>query len=1209
VDHNKLPFIYVPIPGKKEGINLLIDTGSSNSFIDPAIASKMFSKHIKNNPIVVTTVLQEHIIPQSIEIPAFSIFSIPHPLELKFHLLKFHNYFDGLIGLDTLEKLKADLHLVKSLLVTPYCSIALRYIRSNKPPIMSYDIPPRQQQFIKLPVNIDNGDIIIPYTKIHECEIPETLTKSKANFAMTSIINKSDKPIKFDLFKPIRVESFNQMHTSQLFNMEYNELRNKKNTLKTKFDFSKLRLDHLNIEERTELLNVIQNYSEIFYNDKENLTFTNQIKHRIKTKDEIPVYTKTYRYPFVHKQEVQNQMKSMLAQGIIQPSESPWSSPIWIVPKKLDASGKRKWRVVIDYRKVNEKTIDDRYPLPNISDVLDKLGKANYFTTLDLASGFHQIEIHPDDVAKTAFNTEHGHYEFKRMPFGLKNAPATLQRIMDNILRGIQNEKCLVYLDDIIIFSTSLKEHIENLKSVFERLKQTNFKIQLDKSEFLRKEVNYLGHVITPNGVKPNPDKIHAVKNYPIPKNQKQIKSFLGLLGYYRKFIKDFAKITKPLTQCLKKDSKVEHTNEFVDCFNLCKNLLINDPILQYPDFEKPFNLTCDSSNYAMGAILSQGPIGSDLPVAYASRTLNEHEINYSVIEKELLSIVWSTKFFRPYLYGRKFKILSDHKPLQWLFSLKEPNSKLVRWRLRLEEFDYDIIYKNGKLNTNADALSRVEIHAKEESKNIFDYMENFNQQFQSRPDETESLQVQVDEDEINDMTVHTNDSENPVVDIPIIETPLNYAMNQIIVTRVYHSPAQVKIIKLFDNKQRLHVQISKDQDVINFVKEYLVPKVSYIIYFEDNDIYEPFCEIIRKTFKYPSYILKRTNSKLIDIEDPDELQNIIKNYHEGKTNHRGSDETENRIKQKYYWPQLRKTIQNYINKCDICRQCKYDRKPIKPKFNITPTPTKPFEILHMDTFQAENRKFLTIIDTFSKYAQAYALNSLNSLEIVNSLLIFFAHHGIPKSITTDNGSEFKNVLLQELLSLHKINIHFITPHHPESNSPVERFHSTLLEHIRLLNTQGFQEEPIQNKILYSVLAYNNSIHSVTQFKPMDLINGHISADNPFDLNIEKELLNDYIERHKNFTQKLYSNLNIKLADKKQKLISKRNDKREEIEITPQQEINERKFIRQKTSNKYKPLTTVKQYDPAQKIIITNADRQIHIANIKRPPNISKSKF
>ena len=270
----------------------------------------------------------------------------------------------------------------------------------------------------------------------------------------------------------------------------------------------------------------------------------------IKTTDNIPVHAKQYKYPEIYKQEIQSQIDKMLGDDIIQHSYSPWSSPIWVVPKKQDASGKQKYRVVIDYRKLNEKTVDDKFPIPDITDILDKLSKSNYFTTLDLTSGFHQIEVHPDDIPKTAFSTDFGHYEFKRMPFGLKNAPSTFQRLMNFVLKDLVNKICFVYLDDIVILGTFLQEYLENIEKVFKRLREANLKIQLDKCEFLRTEVEYFGHIITTEGVKPNPRKIQAIKNFPIPKTKPEIKSFLGLLGYYRRFINDFSKITKPLTTC-----------------------------------------------------------------------------------------------------------------------------------------------------------------------------------------------------------------------------------------------------------------------------------------------------------------------------------------------------------------------------------------------------------------------------------------------------------------------------------------------------------------------------------------------------------------------------------------------------------------------------------------------------------------------------------
>ncbi|XP_062526266.1 uncharacterized protein LOC134199436 [Bombyx mori] len=401
----------------------------------------------------------------------------------------------------------------------------------------------------------------------------------------------------------------------------------------------------------------------------------------------------------------------MLQDKIIEPSSSPWSSPIWIVPKKLNSQGERTWRIVIDYRNLNNITVGETYPIPQISEILDQLGNSRYFSTLDLTSGFHQILIDPLDAPKTAFSVPQGHFQFNRMPFGLKNAPTTFQKLMNNCLSGLQGNRCFVYLDDIVIYSYDLKSHINNLSKVFERIRNYNLKLQPEKCEFLRKEVGYLGHIINEEGVKPNPDKIQAVAKFPTPKSPKDIKSFLGLVSYYRRFIPDFSKLAKPLTSLLKKDTAFNWQNEQQLSFETLKSKLISAPILAYPDFSQPFLLTCDASNYAISAILSQGQIGKDRPIAFASRTLNKAECNYTVTEKECLAVIFGTKIFRPYIYGHHFTVITDHKPLEWLFRCKDPGSRLVRWRLILEEFEYDIKYKKGKLNTNADALSRFPVN------------------------------------------------------------------------------------------------------------------------------------------------------------------------------------------------------------------------------------------------------------------------------------------------------------------------------------------------------------------------------------------------------------------------------------------------------------------------------------------------------------------
>ncbi|XP_032689886.1 uncharacterized protein LOC116853116 [Odontomachus brunneus] len=468
-----------------------------------------------------------------------------------------------------------------------------------------------------------------------------------------------------------------------------------------------LRLEHLNNLEADHVGKILRNHSDIFRLPNERLGFTNATRHKITTTNEIPINTKQYRFPPIHKEEINKQVQDLLDNGVIEPSNSPYNSPLWIVPKKPDSKGNKRWRMVIDYRALNEKTIGEAYPLPNITEISDQLGSAKYFSVFDLTSGFHQIEMDKLDAHKTAFSTPHGHYQFSRMPFGLKNAPATFQRLMDQILTGLQGTELFVYLDDIVLYASSLEEHSAKFTKLAEKLRAANLKLQPDKCEFLRKEVSYLGHIIGKTGVKPDPKKIEAVKNFPRPANSKNVKQFLGLSGYYRRFIPNFSKIAKPLTNLLKKDATFEWKHAQEQSFASLRYALCTDPILQYPDFTRPFVITTDASGYAIGGILSQGEIGKDLPIAYASRLLNSAEQNYSTIEKELLAIVYSVQHFRPYLYGRQFKLVTDHRPLVWLHSVKDPSSRLFRWRLKLLEYEYEVVYKGGKINGNADALSR----------------------------------------------------------------------------------------------------------------------------------------------------------------------------------------------------------------------------------------------------------------------------------------------------------------------------------------------------------------------------------------------------------------------------------------------------------------------------------------------------------------------
>lgn len=622
-----------------------------------------------------------------------------------------HIPFDGFLGDDFLRTHEAKIDYSNGMINLNSIPLGIP-LQQNKPQssALTITVNPRTETVVPIQLlnlhNVKEGIISAQFINSDDTLlIPHAMVKVQdRNQSFITVINRSIEPQTVPI-PLLFIEPF--PNQSYIYSLAPNQPNN---DTKARLDSlnENLRLDHLNQEEKDAINNICTEFNDIFHLPTDELTRTTATTHNIPTTNSQPVHVKTYRYPQVHKNEVNKQIDKMLTQGIIKPSTSPWSSPLWVVPKKQDASSERKWRIVIDYRKLNEITIGDAYPLPNIEDILDQLGHAQYFTTLDLASGFHQIPMNPADSPKTAFSTPNGHYEYTRMPFGLKNAPSCFQRMMNTVLVGLTNTQCFVYLDDVVLYGSTLDDHNRKLKNIFSRLRENNLKLQPDKCEFLRKSCEYLGHVISSEGVRPNPNKIDTIDRVIRPKNQKQVKIFLGLIGYYRKFIANFSTIAKPLTILLKKGAPFIWTNEQEQAFVELKQKLVDEPILQYPNFSQQFVLTTDASNVGIGGVLSQIKDSKDLPIAYYSRTLNKSEQNYSTTEKELLAIINSVEHFRPCLYGQKFVIFTDHRPLQWLFNCKNPSSKLLRWRLRLNDYEYEIRYKPGRINSNADGLSRL---------------------------------------------------------------------------------------------------------------------------------------------------------------------------------------------------------------------------------------------------------------------------------------------------------------------------------------------------------------------------------------------------------------------------------------------------------------------------------------------------------------------
>ena len=353
----------------------------------------------------------------------------------------------------------------------------------------------------------------------------------------------------------------------------------------------------------------------------------------------------------------------MLKQNIIKPSSSPWASPI-VVVKKKDG----RLRLCIDYRRLNAVTVKDSFPLPRVDKLFDTLAGATYFSTLDLASGYWQVEVDEKDRPKTAFSMPSGLYEFQTMPFGLANAPATFQRLMQFVLQPLIPARCSVYLDDVIVHGKDKADHLRNLKAVLQRLKEVGLKLQAKKCCFMQREVKFLGHIISERGVMTDPGKVTAVREWPTPKSCEEVRSFMGLASYYRRFVHNFAKIATPLCQLLQKDAKFVWTADHQAAFNELRNKLCNTPILTLPDLTRPggsFILNTNASDSSIEAVLSRKTSeGYENVIAYASRTLSQREMNYCVTRREMLALVEFIKQFRHYLLGKHFLVRTDHQSL-----------------------------------------------------------------------------------------------------------------------------------------------------------------------------------------------------------------------------------------------------------------------------------------------------------------------------------------------------------------------------------------------------------------------------------------------------------------------------------------------------------------------------------------------------------------
>ena len=958
---------------------------------------------------------------------------------------------------------------------------------------------------------------------------------------------------------------------------------------------------------KDKLLNLCKDYTDVFALETDKISFNNFYKQNLRVKDNIPVFIKNYRLPHTYKPEINRQIEKMISDDIIEPSASEYNSPILLVPKKeLPGSKDKRWRLVIDYRQLNKKLVADKFPLPRIDDILDQLGRARYFSNLDLISGFHQIKLDENSRDITSFSSDQGSFRFKRLPFGLKVSPNSFQRMMSLAFSGLGPNRAFVYMDDLIVIGCSENHMLANLKAVFDICRKTNLKLHPDKCSFFNAEVTFLGHKCTSNGILPDDSKFEKISNYPKPTNADEAKRFIAFVNYYRRFIPNFTHHAIHITRLTRKNAPFDWTKECENAFHYLKRSLLSPKILKYPLFDRQFCITTDASKIACGAVLSQDHHGIQLPVAFASRSFTKGESNKSVIEQELTAIHWAINYFKPYIFGKKFLVKSDHKPLTYLFSLKNPSSKLTRMRLDLEEFDFDIEYIKGKDNCGADALSRIDFEQIKqltvENAKIHKVTTRSKAKQQSPPPKNPSEKKQTA------LKIYETTNSDEVKSLPCLK---------LIVKESTH---KLKIV----NKKKLVLELDLDSLIVHekialaqfFSKlEKLVGNTDYKnLKIAINDTLFNFVDI--NEFKNIGNAKLKTvtiaiTPKIVTVTSDTQKLEILKKFHENPVfgGHPGVSRLLSKIKRFYTWKNLTKDVRNYVKKCEKCRVNKSGVKNIEPLIN-TQTATKAFEIVQIDTIGPLPKSFnhneyaVTIICDLTKFLITVPIPNKSAKEVAkaiveNCILI----HGPIQQIITDMGTEYKNEIFKEMCRLLQIEHRTSTAYHHQTLGSIERSHKTLNEYLRAYLC--VDKTDWDYWIKYFTYCYNTTPTSTHGYTPFELVYGKIPPSYDFLTTNTVDPLYNYEAYDKELKFRLQTSQKraAEMLEKAKKAAKIRYD----LKSNPQSiQVNDMVYLRDESSHKldsiYKgPYQVLEVSDNGNCTIKTNKNNQtVHKNRLKK---------